>query len=412
MPLISKAFSDLITFSRTGGTATYFAANGVLTTAGADVPRFDYDPATFLPRGLLIEESRTNLLLQSAAFNTTWSANNITITADTTASPDGGTNGDGMLATVAGGYVSQTSQSFAAGSTITFSVFAKKNASNFLRVELGNLVSCWFNLNTGATASNNAGSGNVLFSSKSIQAISNGWYRCVLTVTTSTITTLLSSIYATDSDGNSSSINSSIFLWGAQLEAGAFPTSYIPTTTTSLTRNADTANINTMSPWYNQVNGSVYAEFISITDGSATQTNASQGVWSTTQSALGSFNGYGTEVNLTTNTAVKLVGRARYVPTGKNNVISIGSATGYIAANTTYKTAFAWDASNIVGDSNIGALNSIANTAAVDMGVHNRMTLGNQNVGGGAPYQLNGWLRKITFYPTKLSDANLGILTT
>ena len=138
MPLVSKTFSEIITFTR-ASTATYYNAAGTLTSAAINEPRLDYNPSTLAAQGLLIEEARSNLLLQSADFTTTWSQTNITTTANTTASPDGGTNGDTLLINSASAATSQTSQSFTAGSTITVSVFAKKNASDFLRVELGNL---------------------------------------------------------------------------------------------------------------------------------------------------------------------------------------------------------------------------------------------------------------------------------
>ncbi len=387
MPLVSKAFGDIITFER-ASTGTYFDATGTLQSAAINAPRLDYNPATLAAQGLLIEEARTNLLLQSAAFNTTWAANNVTITADTTASPDGGTNGDGMLATVAGGYVSQTSQSFTAGSTITVSVFAKKNASNFLRVELGNIVSCWFNLNTGATASNNAGSGNVLFSSKSIQAISNGWYRCVLTVTTTTITTLLTSIYATDSDGNSSSINSSVFLWGAQLEAGAFPTSYIPTTTTALTRSADVASVNTLSPWFNASSGTLFSEYVNAT---------------TATGSLFAFDDGTANNRIIQYTDLGTTPSGRVVTGGVNQV---GLGAGVIPVNTVGKFAFAY-ATNDFAVSVNGAPVGTDTSGTVPTG----MTTARLGVNVSATAALNGYLRRIVYYPRRLSNAELQSIT-
>jgi hypothetical protein len=82
-----------------------------------------------------------------------------------------------------------------------------------------------------------------------------------------------------------------------------------------------------------------------------------------------------------------------------------------LGANTTYKTAAAWDNSQIVADSDIGALATTTNNAAADMGTHNQMTLGSQNAGGSPPYQLNGWLRRITYYPRRLSNTDLQTIT-
>ena len=234
------------------------------TSAINSAPRFDHNPTTGESLGLLVEEARTNFLLQSQDFATTWGGANITIASDSTTAPDGTTTADTLTHVTAASERSQTSQSFTAGSAITVSIFAKKNTSDFFRFEIGNVVSCWFNLNTGVIGSNQAGSGNVLFSAKSIQPFPDGWYRCVLTCTTSTITTVSVKLFATNTDGNSSSINSSVYLWGAQLEAGAFATSYIPTTTATVTRAADVASITgaNFSSWYNQTEGTVFAGFI------------------------------------------------------------------------------------------------------------------------------------------------------
>ena len=59
MPLVSKAFGDIITFTR-ASTGTFFDSAGVLTSANSNIPRFDYNPSTLAAQGLLIEEQRTN----------------------------------------------------------------------------------------------------------------------------------------------------------------------------------------------------------------------------------------------------------------------------------------------------------------------------------------------------------------
>ena len=389
MPLVSKTFSEIITFTR-ASTATYYNAAGALTSAAIDEPRLDYNPSTLAAQGLLIEESRANRLLQSADFTTTWGQVNITTTANTTASPDGGTNGDTLLINSAGASTGQISQSFTAGSTITVSVFAKKNASDFLRVELGNLCSCWFNLNTGATASNNAGSGNVLFSSKSIQAISGGWYRCVLTVTTTTITTLLASLYATNTDGVTSSVSSSIFLWGAQLEVGAFATSYIPTTTIALTRAADVASVNTLSPWYNASEGTLYCESVS---------NASS-VDSTNLALSDGTNN--NRIQFGTG-AANTVWNPFVVVSGSSVATLTQSAS--FSPKTSAKLALAYKFDDFAATT-AGASPVTDTSGAVP-------TLNILRIGasGSGVVTWNSWIRRVTYYPRKLSSAELQAIT-
>jgi hypothetical protein len=70
LSFVGGTLDPRITFTRAAGPATYFDAAGVLQTAGTNVPRFDFDPVTHAPRGLLIEEPRTNLLLNSATLGT------------------------------------------------------------------------------------------------------------------------------------------------------------------------------------------------------------------------------------------------------------------------------------------------------------------------------------------------------
>jgi hypothetical protein len=382
----STTLDPQITFTR-ASTATFFNSAGVLQSAAIDAPRLDYNPSTLAAQGLLIEESRTNLFLQSADFTTTWGVSGVTITANTTASPDGGTNGDTLLINSVGGAANQTSQTFTAGSTITITVFAKKNASNFLRIEAGNLVSCWFNLNTGVTGTSSAGSGNVLFSAKSIQAISGGWYRCVLTVTTSTITTIGVLLFATNTDGSTSSISSSIFLWGAQLEAGAFPTSYIPTTTTALTRAADVASVNTLSPWFNANEGTLYV----------------QGTYSFIASGTPGLARFDDGTDNERIFVAITSGTQRFTVVDNNVEVVDISRTG-VVAGTPFAQAAAYKLNDFASVINGGAVGT--DTSG---GIPTVTTLRfRRDVSGGYP---NGYLRRITYYPRRLSNAELQAIT-
>jgi hypothetical protein len=388
--------SPQITFTR-ASTGSYYNSAGVLSSAANNEARLDYNPSTLAAQGLLIEEARTNLLLQSADFTTTWGATNVTITANTTASPDGGTNGDTLLTNSAGAATNQSSQTFTAGSTITVSVFAKKNASNFLRFELGNLCNCWFDLNTGVTGTNSAGSGNVLFSAKSIQAISGGWYRCVLTVTTSTITTLGTLLFATNSDGNTSSVSSSIFLWGAQLEVGSFPTSYIPTTTTALTRANDLASVNTLSPWYNATEGTLYCEYSIPFDSIESRFPIVAAIADGTFSNVIAW--FHRTIDDTARSVVRVGGVAQ---------ADITSGAAYVYG-TTAKQAGTYKVNDFAISVNGAA---VGTDTSGTLPVVDRMGLGGPSVTGGSLNYLNGYLRRITYYPRRLSNAELQTLTT
>lgn len=109
-------------------------------------PRFH--PLTGVCEGVQVERTATNLLLQSQAFNTTWTATGLTVSADSTVAPDGTTTADTLAATGAGGNVAQAI-TISLGRGLSVSVHGRALASSFLWVQVGdgtNAVECWFNL--------------------------------------------------------------------------------------------------------------------------------------------------------------------------------------------------------------------------------------------------------------------------
>jgi len=254
-----------VTFTRTGATATRVNSSGYIETVTADTARFDYDPVTLACRGLLIEESRINVALYSADFTqaATWvkAATTTPIAAETF--PNGDASGVALIesATSAPHYIVQNVAAVTNGATYTYTVYAKYNGRNLQLAFGGADVTGdpWANydLQTGVLGTVSAG---II---ASITPAGNGWYRCVATVTAATATsfgiviglaptTILGRIETYQGDGVSGA-----FIYGAQLEAGAFPTSYIPTTTTALTRNADVATMTgtNFSDWFNASEG-------------------------------------------------------------------------------------------------------------------------------------------------------------
>jgi hypothetical protein len=77
----TAALDPRITFTRSGNTATVINSSGVIVGVNADLPRFDYNPSTLVCRGLLIEESRTNLLLNSLINGTILGTQVVVVTA-------------------------------------------------------------------------------------------------------------------------------------------------------------------------------------------------------------------------------------------------------------------------------------------------------------------------------------------
>jgi hypothetical protein len=254
-----------IVFTR-ASSATYTDASGVVRTAATNAPRWDYSGGVL--RGLLIEEQRTNVMAPS----TNW--NNVPLTTSQDGlipnigiSPSGASDAMAMVPCVA-----NTVHQFFAGqqsgspnTTYTFSVYLKAAGYKFARVGLENdaypvYQSVIFDLSNG-TINSQAPNG-----SGKIQAMGNGWYRCS---TTNTSTTggfnYIANVVLHDDAVNivfSGDGVKGVWAFGQQVEVGAFPTSYIPTTSVAVTRAADVVSMPTNVSWFNANFGTLHGEFI------------------------------------------------------------------------------------------------------------------------------------------------------
>jgi hypothetical protein len=240
-------------------------ADGTLQTHNHsnNVPRIEYD-ATGAVKGLLIEEARTNLYLNSSDTSTN-SSFGITKTSDSAVSPDGTTTAD--LITPDTSYprhLFQYSSSYSAGdgSVETYSFYAKSNGYNLIEVSQRNQgggTVTKFDLSA-VTATTTGGT--EIF--KSIEDVGNGWYRCSAAYITSSVRPY-PAIEFLDTDGSQGFVpdgTSGIYFWGHQLEAGAFPTSYIPTSGSTATRARDLAEIPTSAFGYNNDQGSLVVDVL------------------------------------------------------------------------------------------------------------------------------------------------------
>lgn len=230
-------------FSR-ASSATYFDSAGVLQTAGNNVARFIYDPVSHASLGLRLTGARTNLALRSQQFdNASWTVINGSVSADGATAPDGTVSADKLIpdGTATSHRISQ-GVTVANTSVYTQSVYAKAGEYSFLVMSGGPTNFVYFNLTTGVISST-LGTG---ITAATITSVGSGWYRCTLTYTT-TSTSSSVQLYATSTNnasGNSTPNaagdgTSGIFIWGAQVELGAFASDYIATTTASATEAAD-----------------------------------------------------------------------------------------------------------------------------------------------------------------------------
>lgn len=257
---------DLITFTR-ASTGTFLGSNGLLQTAAINTPRVEYD-ANGVAKGLLIEEARTNLLTYSEDFsNSYWNKPVGGQLGSAVVGPDG-ISGSGVTleddgATGTGLVYFFRTITVNTSTTYTVSIFAKADQLQWLAIRLINFTTpptasaVWFNLNTGAKGTESNVTGN-------IEPYSNGWYRCSVTFTTDAIDTTGNIQFLCCDSDNDISVDldgtSSILVYGAQLEAGSFPTSYIPTSGATATRSADIASVSVSEFGYNQAQGSVVVE--------------------------------------------------------------------------------------------------------------------------------------------------------
>ena len=237
-------------------------AFGVLVQEAVDVPRFQYDPATLTPRGLLIEDAATNLYLRSAELdNAAWTKTRASVTANAATAPDGTTAMDLLVEDGTAGATHQVTsaanQNFTSGTPAIVAFFAKALTRNWVNVAFppaafsgGPLAN--FNVSTGALGTVSAGVTAFIF------PVGGGVYLCVA-IATPTSTIASGMVFRMASADNTVVYNgdgtSGLYLWGLHIETagvGAL-SSYIPTTSSAVTRAADIALVTNPSGLADQV---------------------------------------------------------------------------------------------------------------------------------------------------------------
>jgi hypothetical protein len=382
-----------------------------LLTAASGVARFDHNPTTFESLGLLIEESRTNLVTYSSEFdNAAWTKTNATITANTIISPDGSLNADSISETTAtGSHRARTASiSVSASTSYTCTVFAKLGfgsvrylgigLSSTTDITTGSRRSYVFDLSNGTATTTGGATWTAV--SGSATAVGNGWYRCQMTVTTdAAASTMFVSIglsntfsAATFASGYTGDGYSGIYIWGAQLETGAFPTSYIPTVASQVTRAADAASMTgtNFSSWYNQAEGTFFAQFIPASSSFGANKNLFLASDGTVNNYAGlRYTGSGAEPTF----SVVVAGTAQ-----------AAMSTGTMVAGTSYKMAGAYEANDFAVTRNAGTVETdTSGTVPV-------VTQAEIGMLAGTSFSTQT-ISKLAYYPLRVTNAQLQGLT-
>lgn len=402
-------------FSR-ASTGTYFNASGVLTSASINTPRFDhtYSGGQWVSRGLLLEEQRTNLCPYSEDLtNASWTLSGVTISSNAIAAPDGSTTADRLIEnTASSGHNIIRFDSGIASGTYTLSCFAKYDSRKYLVVRINdyntddNAASVVIDLQTGSITGAATAYGTFSGASANVVDVSNGWYRISLkTVVSSTgvgIKFQLSNDGTRTANGLANSYTgdgtSGAYVWGAQYELGAFATSYIKTTT-STTRSADVCQITgTSFGWmWNQGEGSFSFEADALNPNSVAsgQTVYSFDDGSSANSIYGLRSG---------NTA----GSDYLVLSYTSGVekVNFSNPAGTWLVNVPFKNAIGFKLNDFAQSNNGGSVVTDTN-CTMPIGV-NQLSIGRLSYAG---FPINGHIAKIIYYPARLTNTKLRILS-
>ncbi|WP_413288314.1 hypothetical protein [Bdellovibrio sp. HCB337] len=321
------ALPSELTFTRSS-TATYFDSAGVLQTASSNTPRFDYDPTTLQPQGLLMEPAATNINLCSEDFDLSscWNTEGgtpMTVTHNVTTAPDGTTTAD-RLNQAGDSWTYADLPTTSQNTAYVFSIYLKApSTAGTVRMsiqEAAGAYTIWSQSNVNVTTS---------------------WKRFYITGTKTNTNPMRFLIYM------GAGHLSQVYAWGAQVELGTVPTSYIPVPSTStVTRAAETLTFNTMS-WFNATEGTLFAEYTNIMSENAS-----------TYRVFGLFN---TNVAGTfAQNAIQIADSGTNIGTGVTTASSgVFSPSGSVnAAGTINRQAMSYKANNFYISINRGAVSN------------------------------------------------------
>lgn len=364
-----------------GSTGTFVGSNGLIQSAAINEPRFDHNTTSpFACRGLLIEESRTNLCLRSEEFdNATWAKSNSSasapvVTANQVNSPAGVLSADQIaFPSVTAGF-SIVVQTFSQAAGVVYT------ASVYLRGLNGGEKVWWSWTPNGTT-----------YARKEC-LLTTSWQRFDFTYTSTLGSNYLQLGVDLRDTSQTAQSAQTIYAWGVQLEAGSFPTSYIPTTTGTLARSADVCSITggDFNRFYNSTSGTLLSE-ASISNLIGNNRGIVQVDNGTNESILRHVYG------LAEGGFRSIIRAGGDAPTVLSTILG--------TASTIQKRIIAYEGTSFASVTNGGAVATATRTMPTGLSA---MKIGNL---AESSFYLSGHIAAIRFYKKRLPNAKLQALT-
>jgi len=382
-----RNFNQIINFSRlTAGTAVN--QQGALVLFDSNQPRFDYDPTTLDKRGILVEDQVTNLVLQSSSFNLSpWVSSAVSVvqqpasqlgllTVPFRLTENTTTAKHGVSQTVA----TEPQQSY------TFSVFVKQGTRTKVNLEIssGSIKQAYFDLSSVQVLSQQD-------CNAVITAYVDGWFRLSISFVAGSSTTVCSINLATADGVNSYLGNGSAYIdvQAAQLENSSYVTSYIPTTSSQVTRAEDLVYLEAPSLWFSQGVGTLFVEATAPLGDTSDQVG--QCVISMSDEIRDNY----LNINRTSTELINFQSIRAY------NQVYDFDQTAWVQ-DSTKRIAYAFDSQGFetwVNSSKQTDSKQQSSTGAVNaLNTYNAKNFG-------------GWIRRIKFYPWTMNEQELKELT-
>jgi len=335
-------------------------------------PRITYDPVTHECLGYLAEEQRTNQALWSNDLsNVAWSKSDATL--GNTISPDGSNNTWTITTVFGSSFVSQFGIGVTPSTVYSLSFWAKRGTMSAVKYSVYDL----------------SNSADIVAPTDYYSQISSSeWTRVTVSFVAPSGCTSIA-IYPTRNSGSVGTVN----VYGFQLEAGPFPTSYIPTTTAPATRSADVCSITgaDFSSFYNQSEGTIIVEAIPSNHDSyryafaITKDNADSGANEISVRIRPSY-----DVNV-------LVSSSSGTESSYFSMLDGSAFKAGTAFSNTVPATFAKDGVTVVA----GAAHTLLPATTLSIGSQSEPT----------GFILNGTIARIAYYPVRLQDDKLIELT-